>query len=146
MARTYYDISEMLKTNAEYMMLLGQRSNGKSYQVKKTVLEDFYFNETKFIYLRRWKADIKQKEVSTYFDDIPIAKYTNREYNSVRAMNGFIYLCKIEDGLMIVSTDSFGLNSEYGSYPSGITSDTTFLSGEKFATFDPTSSGSECFT
>ena len=98
MARTYYDISEMLKTNAEYMMLLGQRSNGKSYQVKKTVLEDFYFNETKFIYLRRWKADIKQKEVSTYFDDIPIAKYTNREYNSVRAMNGFIYLSKIEDG------------------------------------------------
>ena len=101
MARTYYDISEMLKTNAEYMMLLGQRSNGKSYQVKKTVLEDFYFNETKFIYLRRWKNDIKQKEVSTYFDDIPIAKYTNREYNSVRAMNGFIYLCKIEDGLIV---------------------------------------------
>ena len=101
MARTYYDISEMLKTNAEYMMLLGQRSNGKSYQVKKTVLEDFYFNETKFIYLRRWKADIKQKEVSTYFDDIPIAKYTNREYNSVRAMNGFIYPCKIEDGLIV---------------------------------------------
>ena len=101
MSRTYYDISEMLKTNAEYMMLLGQRSNGKSYQVKKTVLEDFYFNETKFIYLRRWKADIKQKEVSTYFDDIPIAKYTNREYNSVRAMNGFIYLCKIEDGLIV---------------------------------------------
>lgn len=101
MARTYYDISEMLKTNAEYMMLLGQRSNGKSYQVKKTVLEDFYFNETKFIYLRRWKADIKQKEVSTYFDDIPIAKYTNREYNSVRAMNGFIYLCKIDDGVIV---------------------------------------------
>ena len=101
MARTYYDISEMLKTNAEYMMLLGQRSNGKSYQVKKTVLEDFYFNETKFIYLRRWKADIKQKEVSTYINDIPIAKYTNREYNSVRAMKGFIYLCKIEDGLIV---------------------------------------------
>ena len=101
MARTYYDISEMLKTNAEYMMLLGQRSSGKSYQVKKTVLEDFYYNGTKFIYLRRWKADIKQKEVSTYFDDIPISKFTNREYNSVKAMNGFIYLCKIEDGVIV---------------------------------------------
>ena len=101
MARTYYDISEMLKTNAEYMMLLGQRSTGKSYQVKKTVLEDFYYNGTKFIYLRRWKADIKQKEVSTYFDDIPISKFTNREYNSVKAMNGFIYLCKIEDGVIV---------------------------------------------
>lgn len=101
MAKNYYDISEMLKTKAEYMMLLGQRSNGKSYQVKKTVLEDFYYNGTKFIYLRRWKADIKQKEVSTYFDDIPISKFTNREYNSVKAMNGFIYLCKIEDGVIV---------------------------------------------
>ena len=101
MAKTYYDISEMLKTKAEYMMLLGQRSNGKSYQVKKTVLEDFYYNGTKFIYLRRWKADIKQKEVSTYFDDIPISKFTNREYNSVKAMNWFIYLCKIEDGVIV---------------------------------------------
>ena len=101
MVKTYYDISEMLKTKAEYMMLLGQRSNGKSYQVKKTVLEDFYYNGTKFIYLRRWKADIKQKEVSTYFDDIPISKFTNREYNSVKAMNGFIYLCKIEDGVIV---------------------------------------------
>ena len=101
MPKTYYDISEMLKTKAEYMMLLGQRSNGKSYQVKKTVLEDFYYNGTKFIYLRRWKADIKQKEVSTYFDDIPISKFTNREYNSVKAMNGFIYLCKIEDGVIV---------------------------------------------
>ena len=122
MARTYYDISEMLKTNAEYMMLLGQRSNGKSYQVKKTVLEDFYFNETKFIYLRRWKADIKQKEVSTYFDDIPIAKYTNREYNSVRAMNGFIYLCKIEDGLIIEKREigRYCALNEYESYKSQV--------------------------
>lgn len=122
MARTYYDISEMLKTNAEYMMLLGQRSNGKSYQVKKTVLEDFYFNETKFIYLRRWKADIKQKEVSTYFDDIPIAKYTNREYNSVRAMNGFIYLCKIEDGLIVekIEMGRYCALNEYERYKSQV--------------------------
>ena len=122
MARTYYDISEMLKTNAEYMMLLGQRSNGKSYQVKKTVLEDFYFNETKFIYLRRWKADIKQKEVSTYFDDIPIAKYTNREYNSVRAMNGFIYLCKIEDGLIVEKREMgrYCALNEYDRYKSQV--------------------------
>ena len=122
MARTYYDISEMLKTNAEYMMLLGQRSNGKSYQVKKTVLEDFYFNETKFIYLRRWKADIKQKEVSTYFYDIPIAKYTNREYNSVRAMNGFIYICKIEDGLIVekIEMGRYCALNEYERYKSQV--------------------------
>ena len=34
----YYDISNVLKTEAQYIILLGQRSNGKSYQAKLTVL------------------------------------------------------------------------------------------------------------
>ena len=35
----YYDISNVLKTEAQYIILLGQRSNGKSYQAKLTVLK-----------------------------------------------------------------------------------------------------------
>ena len=40
--KKYYNISNILKTDAPWMMLLGQRSNGKSYQVKQTVLENAY--------------------------------------------------------------------------------------------------------
>ena len=58
--KTYYDISKILLTLAHYIILLGQRSNGKSYQAKKTVLEEVYKTGRKFIYLRRWLADIKQ--------------------------------------------------------------------------------------
>ena len=36
--RNYYNIENLLATKAQYLMLLGQRANGKSYQVKKTVL------------------------------------------------------------------------------------------------------------
>ena len=40
--KKYYDITNLLNTKAQYMILLGQRANGKSYQCKKTVLEAAY--------------------------------------------------------------------------------------------------------
>ena len=49
----YYDISNVLKTEAQYIILLGQRSNGKSYQAQLTVLKNAYKNKKNFVYLRR---------------------------------------------------------------------------------------------
>ena len=95
--RNYYNISNLLKTKAQWLMLLGQRANGKSYQVKKTVLEDAYNNKGKFVYLRRYRADIKQAFVTAYFDDMPISKITNGEFDSVRALNGNIYFIRLSE-------------------------------------------------
>lgn len=95
--RTYYNISNLLKTNAQWLMLLGQRANGKSYQVKKTVLEDAYKGKGYFVYLRRYKADLKQSFVTAYFEDMPISKITNGEYDTVRAINGSIYFVALDE-------------------------------------------------
>lgn len=92
--KKYYDISNMLATKAQYMILLGQRANGKSYQAKKTVLENAYNNGRKFVYLRRWKEDIKMKAVNAYFGDMPIAKITKGEYDCVKAWNGELFFAK----------------------------------------------------
>lgn len=95
----YYDISNLLKTDAQYLMLLGQRSNGKSYQVKKTLIEafatgikNFVDQGTTFVYLRRWKDDIKKTSVEKYFDDIPISKLTNGEATKIIAYGNYLYL------------------------------------------------------
>lgn len=93
MARNYYDISNLLKTDADYMMLLGQRSNGKSYQTKETILKDAINNGIKFVYLRRWVADLKTKAVEDYFADMPLKKYA-KEYDELMAYRGYIYLVK----------------------------------------------------
>jgi hypothetical protein len=80
-------------------MLLGERANGKSYQVKKTVLEAAYSKSKWFVYLRRYQADIKAKSVSAYFEDMPISQITNGEYTGVTAYNGEIYFTfRDEDG------------------------------------------------
>ena len=64
--------------------------NGKSYQAKKTVIDNAYHNDRKFVYLRRYKADIKTKAVESYFEDMPISKMTKGEYDGVIAWNGII--------------------------------------------------------
>lgn len=89
--KKYYDISNLLKTKAQYMILLGQRSNGKSYQVKDTVLKAAYKDDELFVYLRRYKADLKVKYVEAYFDDIDISKITGGKYSGVKAYEGYIY-------------------------------------------------------
>ena len=91
MAKKYYDISNLLKTKAQYMLLLGQRANGKSYQAKLTVLKEAYEHDRWFVYLRRFKADIKAKAVEAYFEDMDINKITHGEYEGITAWNGSIY-------------------------------------------------------
>ena len=119
--KQYYDITNMLKTEASYMMLLGQRANGKSYQVKKTVLEAAYHHDKLFIYLRRWERDIKQDYVTEYFSDMPIKEITNGVYEGVIAYQGYIYFYNLDDDNKIVKGKTIGrylalnLNERYKS-------------------------------
>lgn len=119
--KQYYDISNILKTNASFMMLLGQRSNGKSFQVKKTVLEAAYHHDKLFVYLRRWERDIKQDYVTEYFSDMPIKEITNGVYTGVLAYQGYIYFYNLDDDNKIVKGKTIGrylalnLNERYKS-------------------------------
>ena len=100
--KKYYDIKNLLSTNSAYLMLLGQRSNGKSYQVKYTCVSDAYNDKGLMIYLRRWASDIKQKEVSTYFDDVPVKDITNGEYIGITAYQGEIFFYNLNEDKEIV--------------------------------------------
>ena len=90
--KQYYDITNLLSTNTQYMILLGQRTNGKSYQVKKTLIENAFAGNGKFVYIRRWDREIKANIAANYFDDCPIETITNGKYNKAYARQGNIYL------------------------------------------------------
>lgn len=133
----YYDISNMLKTEAQYMMLLGQRSNGKSYQAKITVLKNAINNNRKFIYLRRWQADIKVKAVETYFADMNIKKLTKGEYTGITAWGNSLYLSKVDEKGHTTKGKEIGkycaLN-EYERYKSWAFLDYDYILYEEFIT------------
>ena len=95
--KEYYSIDNLILTDAEYMIMLGQRANGKSYQAKYTVLKDAYNNGKKFVYLRRWKDDIKAASVEKYFADMPIEAITKGEYDHVKAWHNNLYFAQYDD-------------------------------------------------
>ena len=104
----YYSISNMLSTNARYMILLGQRANGKSYQAKLTVLNDYVQSGERFIYLRRRLEDIKTAAVEEYFGDMPISKITKGEYNGIKAWQNRIYLTYTDSEGKVTKKDQCG--------------------------------------
>lgn len=68
----YYSLKGIKKLNCEYNILLGERANGKSYSVKDEVLKNAWQNKEEFIYLRRWKEDIRRVSIVNYFADMDI--------------------------------------------------------------------------
>ena len=45
--QVFYRLDKVLKTCAHYIMLLGERSNGKSYSVKEHCVQDAFTDENK---------------------------------------------------------------------------------------------------
>lgn len=94
----YYSVENILEENADYNLLLGERSNGKSYSVKHQCLHDYVDKKFGFIYLRRYTVEIKNFMVQSYFNDVDIKKETNGEYDAIDVYRSGIYLCTYEDG------------------------------------------------
>lgn len=128
----YYSIKKLLATKAQYMILLGQRANGKSYQCKLTVLKDAIDNGNKFVYLRRWQADIKAKAVEAYFADMDIHKISGGDYDGLSAWNGIIYLTL--DGEKKKEIGRYCALNEYERYKSWAFVDYTYILYEEFIT------------
>lgn len=92
----YYSLKNILSENCEYNILLGERSNGKSYSVKEFCLDDFLKNGSKFIYLRRYTVESKNYMVEAYFDDAPIEKLSKGKYTIITVYRSGIYLGNLD--------------------------------------------------
>ena len=98
MKQKYYRLDSINKIKAAYNILLGERSNGKSYAVKEyAVMRAWESDEQRFIMLRRWETDIKPSLVEQYFADCPISVITKNKCDGVSVYRGAIYLTKHND-------------------------------------------------
>lgn len=64
----YNGDKSVLPLNNPITILLGQRANGKSYWARGNALRDYTEEGKRFVYLRRWREDIKAESVVKYFD------------------------------------------------------------------------------
>ena len=88
----HYNIDNIDKEDANFNLIYGEKSNGKSYQVKhKKAVEHYLKTGKRFILLRRWKEDISNLWIEQYFADVDVAKLTNNKYNCISQYRKVLY-------------------------------------------------------
>ena len=64
----WYDAGEILSYNCLFNFVVGNRGGGKTFNAKERMIKRFIKNGEQFIYLRRYKEEIKK--IDKFFDDI----------------------------------------------------------------------------
>lgn len=102
----FYTIRTLIKAypDAFYYMVIGERSNGKTYSTLDYALERYSKSGEQFAYIRRWGEDIRKKNLSTLFDahaqNGRIAELTNKKWNQIYYGTQKFYLeAASEDGV-----------------------------------------------
>lgn len=97
----YYSLKNILSHNAHYNLIIGERSNGKTYACLEHAIKRYVEKGEQFAYIRRWQDDIKGKRASTIFNALVsndlIRKYTNGEWSDIYYWGGKFYLCRYDE-------------------------------------------------
>ena len=99
----FYSLKKILEYDADYNMIYGERSNGKTTAVLRHGLEDYissgYVNQIGLI--RRWDEDFKGKNGKQVFDGIInlgwVKELTKGEYNSIYYYSQRWFLCEYDE-------------------------------------------------
>lgn len=99
----YYDRTAIDETQASYRLIIGQRSNGKTYSVLRTMIEQYLTEGKRSAYIRRYAEEIMPKNCQLLFSQPSliqlIVELSGGEYNGTfyRA-NCFYFAFYDEDG------------------------------------------------
>lgn len=98
----FYNLDPILKKQCQYNLIIGERSNGKTYSVLLYGLRKYVETGQQMAYVRRWREDFIGKRGSVLFDghvkNGEIEKLTHGEYNGVYYFSSKWFLCLYEDG------------------------------------------------
>ena len=107
----FYSLRNILAKDAQYNVIFGERSNGKTYSVLKYGLEQFTKNDKQLAIVRRWKDDFTGKRGATMFDAVvangEVEKLTGGDWTGVYYFGSRWYLCKHVDGQRVTSDVPF---------------------------------------
>ena len=107
--QVHYNLDNIEKIGANFNLIVGEKSNGKSYQVKhKRAIINYLETGNRFILLRRWREDLTRLWVEQYFADVDIEKLTNKKYNIVNCYNKTLYLANIDENNKITRGEKIG--------------------------------------
>lgn len=113
MSEKYYSLKNILKEKAKYNIIIGERSNGKSYSVQEYAIDRYLTTGKRTAMIRRWEQDYKgQNGKETFggiiksYDGKKISKMSKGLWNSIKYYSSAWYLCKIDEESDKVITDT----------------------------------------
>ena len=89
----YYSGERILRYKVPYRLIIGERSNGKTYFAKTYCYEHFLKTGRKFIYLRKRKDSISRKEMKKLWADLNEDRILDELHDTIKYTNdrGFYY-------------------------------------------------------
>lgn len=98
----YYTLDAILKKNALYNVIFGERSNGKTFAVLNYALKKYFEDGSELAIIRRMDDDFKSKRGSQMFANLVnnnlVYKYSSGEYNTIDYYAGRWFLARNEEG------------------------------------------------
>ena len=98
----YYSLDRILSRHATYNLIIGERSNGKTFSVLKYGLERYTSTGEQMAIVRRWDTDYKGKNGQVMFDGLVsaggVSDLTGGEWTGVYYYSGRWYLCRYLEG------------------------------------------------
>lgn len=96
----YYTLENILKCNAEYNIIFGERSNGKTYASILYCLKEYVKTGYSTAYIRRYEEDVKSDMILQTYQVLQInqeiEKITKNKYNAFKCDKRKLYLCKYD--------------------------------------------------
>ena len=116
----YYKLDKILKKKCHYNLIIGERSNGKTYAILSYLVTELIKSVNKktlrkFAIIRRYGYDVVASKSKNIFAGINesglIYDVSQGQYDCITYRAGAFYLAKYDDKLKAVY-DSFGLKPE----------------------------------
>lgn len=99
----FYSLKNILNKQAQYNVIFGERSNGKTFAVLELGLKKYLKDGSQLGLIRRWEEDFKGKRANTLYDGLikedRIRKLTQGEWTGISYYSGRWYLSRWDDDL-----------------------------------------------
>lgn len=105
----FYSLKPILKLKCIYNMIIGERSNGKTFAVLDYALKKYCDSGgvEQLGLIRRWQDDFKGKRAATMYDAIvaegKVKEYTKGEWTDIYYYASKWYLCRYEENKRIIN-------------------------------------------
>lgn len=106
----YYSLNKILSKRCVYNMIIGERSNGKTYALLEYAVKEFFATGGQVAIVRRWKEDVIGRRASSIFSAINengvVKKYSKGKYEKIVYWAGKFFVANTdENGKNIYNAD-----------------------------------------